>query len=107
MASSLKKLNLTQRARRLKQREAIKRAAHVIKSIGNGAMGCVKNITCKVIKCLEGLEHLEMVDIDTSLLEDEQLDEDGEDREVEEVFYPLGKEAATNGRASSTMSENG
>jgi len=42
-----------------------------------------------------------MVDIDTSLLEDEQLDEDGEDREVEEVFYPLGKEATTNGRASS------
>jgi len=64
-------------------------------------MGCVKNITCKVIKRLEGLEHLEMVDIDTLLLEDEQLDEDGEDREVEEVFYPLGKEATMNGRASS------
>jgi hypothetical protein len=47
---------------------------------------------------------LEMVDIDTLLLEDEQLDEGGEDREVEKVLY---KEAVTNGRASSTMNETG
>jgi hypothetical protein len=68
----------------------------------------VKNITRKVIKRLEGLGHLEMVDMDMSVPEeDEQLDDDGEDREVEKVLYALGKEAVTNARASSTMNGNG
>jgi diacylglycerol kinase (CTP) len=49
-----------------------------------------------------------MVDMDMSVPEeDEQLDEDGEDREVEKVLYALGKEAVTNARASSTMNSNG
>ena len=39
--------------------------------------------------------------------EDEQLDEGGEDSEVEKVLYALGKEAITNGRASPTMNGNG
>ena len=68
----------------------------------------VKNITRKVIKRLEGLGHLEMVDMDMSVPEeDEQLNIDGEGREVEKVLYALGKEAVTNARASSTMNGNG
>ena len=68
----------------------------------------VTNITRNVIKRLEGIGHLEMVDMDMSLLEeDEQLDEDREDREVEKALYALGKEAITNGQANSTMNGNG
>jgi len=58
----------------------------------------VKNTTRKVIKRPEGLGHLEVVDMDMSLPEeDEQLDEDGEDREVDKVLYALGKEAIPTG----------
>lgn len=50
----------------------------------------VKNITRKVIKRLEGLGHLEMVEME----EDEQsLSGQDEQVEVEKVLYELGKEA--------------
>ncbi|KAJ3512190.1 hypothetical protein NLJ89_g3660 [Agrocybe chaxingu] len=48
----------------------------------------VKNITRKVIKRLEGLGHLEMVDS-----EEEELMGSGEEREVEKALYAAGREA--------------
>jgi diacylglycerol kinase (CTP) len=57
----------------------------------------VKNITRKVIKRLEGLGHLEMVDLTVSEEEEEpeKLSGNGagEDSEVERLLYAFGKEA--------------
>lgn len=62
----------------------------------------VKNITRKVIKRLEGLGHLEVVNLDLAVSEEEEEPEElgrhravegGEDSEVEKLLYALGKEA--------------
>lgn len=71
----------------------------------------VKNITRKVIKRLEGLGHLEMVDLDLVVSEDEEEPETwdkngavegGEDSEVEKLLYALGKEAVKNSHLKKT-----
>jgi diacylglycerol kinase (CTP) len=68
----------------------------------------VKNIIHKVIKRLEGLGHLEIIDMDISLLEEvKQVDDDVKDREAEKVLYALGKKAITNGQLSLMMNRNG
>jgi diacylglycerol kinase (CTP) len=75
----------------------------------------VKNITRKVIKRLEGLGHLEMVDFDLAVSEE---DEDpvewgrngaveGEESEVEEVLYALGREAVKSSQPKETRIGNG
>lgn len=75
----------------------------------------VKNITRKVIKRLEGLGHLEMVYLDLGVSEEEESPEewsksgmvegrDPEEREVEKVLYPLGKEAV---KSAQMRIENG
>jgi diacylglycerol kinase (CTP) len=68
----------------------------------------VKNITRKVIKRLEGLGHLEMVDLTVSE-EDEEPEEWSGNRAVEggddseaEVLYALGKEAVKSSRSKET-----
>ena len=64
----------------------------------------VKNITRKVIKRLEGLGHLEMVDLTVSEEEEEpeKLSRNGaaEDSEVERLLYALGKEAVKGSQAN-------
>ena len=73
----------------------------------------VKNITRKVIKRLEGLGHLEMVDLD--LEEDEEPEEwgrkvaveGGEESEVEKVLYALGREALKSSQSKETRIGNG
>ncbi|KJA18691.1 hypothetical protein HYPSUDRAFT_920321 [Hypholoma sublateritium FD-334 SS-4] len=54
----------------------------------------VHNITRKVIKRLEGLGHLEMIEIDSPLLEeDESSSGQDEQMELEKMLYALGREA--------------
>ncbi|KAF9036363.1 hypothetical protein BJ165DRAFT_1409115 [Panaeolus papilionaceus] len=55
----------------------------------------VKNITRKVIKRLEGLGHLESVDMDHSLPEEDESFEasNGEEAEVEKALYAMAKDA--------------
>jgi diacylglycerol kinase (CTP) len=79
----------------------------------------VKNITRKVIKRLEGLGHLEMVDLDLAVSEEDEEPEEwgrnraveggecGEDSEVEEVLYALGKEAVKSSQSKDTRIANG
>ncbi|KAF8800119.1 hypothetical protein BYT27DRAFT_7056244, partial [Phlegmacium glaucopus] len=75
----------------------------------------VKNITRKVIKRLEGLGHLETVDIDLAVSEDEEEPEkwsskvavEVEEREVEKVLYALGREAVKRDQSNTTRVGNG
>jgi len=76
----------------------------------------VKNITRKVIKRLEGLGHLEMVDLNMTVSEeDEELEEcrtngaveGGEEGEVENVLYALGREAVKSSQSKETRIANG
>lgn len=76
----------------------------------------VKNITRKVIKRLEGLGHLEMVDLNMTVSEeDEEPDEcrrngvveGGEESEVEKVSYALGREAVKSSQSKETHISNG
>ena len=71
----------------------------------------VKNITRKVIKRLEGLGHLEMVDVDLAVSEEEDEPEEwgsnrvvegSEEREVEKVLYALGREAVKHAKSKKT-----
>ncbi|KAF8869341.1 hypothetical protein CPB84DRAFT_1818714 [Gymnopilus junonius] len=62
----------------------------------------VKNITRKVIKRLEGLGHLEMVDMTLSVPEEEESAPEGEEIEVEKALYALGKEALRNRNAQAS-----
>ena|SRR6266545_954922 len=52
----------------------------------------VKNITRKVIKRLEGLGHLDMVDSDLSLPEEDEFDGRNDEKEVEQVLYVVGQQ---------------
>lgn len=77
----------------------------------------VKNITRKVIKRLEGLGHLEMVDLDSTVSEEDEEPEEwdrnravdgGEDSEVEEVLlYALEREAVKSPQSKEIRIENG
>lgn len=68
----------------------------------------VKNITRKVIKRLEGLGHLEMVDLDLSLPEEDEVEGVGEEQEVERALYAMGREAVKRAAASKqAMQSNG
>ena len=71
----------------------------------------VKNITRKVIRRLEGLGHLEMVDLNLSVSEEEEepeklrrngTAEGGEDSEVDKLLYALGKEAVKTSQSKKT-----
>ena len=75
----------------------------------------VKNITRKVIKRLEGLGHLEMVDLDLAVYEEDEEPEEwsrkralegGEDSEVE-VLHALGREAVKSSQSKKTRIGNG
>ena len=75
----------------------------------------VKNITRKVIKRLEGLGHLEMVDFDFAVSEEDEEPEEwgrngavegGEDSEVE-VLYALGRQAVKSSQPKETRIGNG
>lgn len=76
----------------------------------------VKNITRKVIKRLEGLGHLEMVDLNMTVSEEDEEPEDwrksgavegGEESEVEKVLYALGREAVKSSQSKETRIGNG
>ena len=76
----------------------------------------VKNITRKVIKRLEGLGHLEMVDLYLPVSEEDEEPEEwdrngavkgGEDTEVEEVLYALGREAVKGPQSKEICIGNG
>jgi len=68
----------------------------------------VKNITRKVIKRLEGLGHLEIVDMDLSVPEEDEIEGEGEEREVERALYAIGREAVKQAAASKhSMNGNG
>lgn len=61
----------------------------------------VHNITRKVIKRLEGLGHLEMIEIDSPLPEeDESSSGQDEQVELEKMLYALGREAVESTEAS-------
>ena len=77
----------------------------------------VKNITRKVIKRLEGLGHLEMVDLNLTVSEEDEEPEKwsrngvveggGEESEVEKVLYALGREAVKSSQSKETRIANG
>ncbi|KDR74627.1 hypothetical protein GALMADRAFT_140993 [Galerina marginata CBS 339.88] len=66
----------------------------------------VRDITRKVIKRLEGLGHLESSDMELPVPEEEELDGDGEERQVEKVLYALGEEAVKNAQAAKSAAES-
>ena len=76
----------------------------------------VKNITRKVIKRLEGLGHLEMIDLHLAVSEEDEESEEwgrnaavegGEESEVEKVLYPLEREVAKSSQSKETRIGNG
>jgi diacylglycerol kinase (CTP) len=77
----------------------------VISSLSSENPKGVKNITRKVIKRLEGLGHLEMVDTDFSLPEEDELDPRFEEHQVKTVLSTPGLDAVK--RASPKHRTNG
>lgn len=76
----------------------------------------VKNITRKVIRRLEGLGHLEMVDMNLTVSEEDDEHEKwrrkgavegGEESEVEKVLYALGRDAVKSSQSKETRIANG
>ena len=76
----------------------------------------VKNITRKVIKRLEGLGPLELVDLNMTVSEEDEEPEEwrrsgavegGEESEVEKVLYALGREAVKSSQSKETRIGNG